>query len=96
MLPPDDQNFFHSMLGRPLMSANAFQIDANRPYVVKHLLLARQVSMLCGAPNTGKSAVLACISAHVAMGRDFAEHRVRRAVVVYVAAEDPNGIGERA
>lgn len=95
MLPVDDPNSFHSMLGRPLMSANHFKIDTSRPYVVKNLLLARQVSMLCGAPNTGKSAVLACISSHVAMGRDFAEHRVRRAAVVYVAAEDPNGIGER-
>lgn len=96
MLPPDDPNSFHPMLGRPLMSANHFKIDTSRPYIVKNLLLARQVSMLCGAPNTGKSAVLACISSHVAMGRDFAEHRVRRAAVVYVAAEDPNGIGERA
>lgn len=92
----DDQLQLPTVLGRQLVSANSFQIDTHRPYIVKNLLLGRQVSMLCGSPNTGKSAVISCIASHVAMGRDFAGYKAQRAGVVYVAAEDPNGIGERA
>ncbi len=83
-------------MGTDLWSVNAHLLNRDRRYVVKGLLMAGQVSMLCGAPNTGKSAVIAAVAAHVAKGRDFAGYRTGRAAVLYVAAEDPTGIADRA
>lgn len=82
--------------GRAPVSANNFQINPNRPFIVKGLLLAGQVGMIAGEPNLGKSAIMACIASHVAMGRDMGDMKVKRAAVLYVAAEDPEGILERA
>ena len=78
------------------VSANNFQINPNRPFIVKNLLLAAQVGMIAGEPNLGKSAIMACIASCVAMGRDMGGMRVNRGAVLYVAAEDPEGILERA
>lgn len=83
-------------LGQPLLSATAFKINLNRNYLAKGLLLASQVSILVGPPNTGKSSVVACLAASISMGRAVGDTRVKRAAVLYVAAEDPNGIAERA
>ena len=83
-------------MGEGLLSVNGHQLNRDRRYIVKGLLMAGQVSMLCGAPNTGKSAVIAAVAAHVAKGRDFAGYRTCRAAVLYVAAEDANGIADRA
>jgi len=83
-------------LGQPLLSATKFKINLNRNYLAKGLLLASQVSILVGPPNTGKSSVVACLAASISMGRAVGETRVKRAAVIYVAAEDPNGIAERA
>lgn len=83
-------------MGKDLMCVNTHEINRDRAYVVKNLLLAGQVSILCGPPNTGKSAVIAAAASHVSMGRDFAGHKACRAAVLYVAAEDPNGIADRA
>ena len=78
------------------VSANNFKINPNRPFIVKNLLLAAQVGMIAGEPNLGKSAITACIASCVAMGRDIGGMRVNRGAVLYVAAEDPEGILERA
>lgn len=78
------------------VSANSFQISLNRPYIVKGLLLAGQVGMFAGPSNMGKSSISACLAAHVAMGREVGDMRVNRAAVIYVAAEDAEGIQERA
>lgn len=78
--------------GHPLICANTHQINRNRRYVVKNLLLAGQVSMLCGAPNTGKSAIIAATCGHIAMGRNFGGQKVARAAVLYVAAEDSEAV----
>lgn len=80
---------------RPL-SVNDFQINPNRPYIVKGLLLSGQVGMFAGPSNMGKSSISACLAAHVAMGRDVGNIRVKRSAVIYVAAEDAEGIMERA
>ena len=40
--------------GRAPVSANSFQINPNRPFIVKGLLLAGQVGMIAGEPNLGK------------------------------------------
>jgi len=83
-------------LGKPLLCATSFKIELNRPYLAKGLLLASQVSILVGPPNTGKSSVVACLAASISMGRTIGHIRVKRGAVLYVAAEDPNGIAERS
>lgn len=93
LLPPITPGL---ILGKPLLSATTFQVGLNREYLVKGLLLSSQVSILVGPPNTGKSSVVACLAASIAMGRAVGEARVKRGAVLYVAAEDPNGIAERA
>lgn len=85
-----------SFMGKDLRCVNTHEINRDRAYIVKNLLLAGQVSILCGAPNTGKSAVIAAAASHIAMGRDFAGHKASRAAVLYIAAEDPDGIADRA
>lgn len=76
--------------------ANGYRIQCGRPYIVKNLLLKSQVSMLAGPPNLGKSSIVASLAAHVASGRDIGPIRTEKAVVLYIAAEDANGILERA
>lgn len=83
-------------LGKPLISAAKFRPDLNRPYLAKNLLLENQVSLLVGPPNIGKSSVVAALAASISTGRAVGKMPVKRAAVLYVAAEDPNGIAERA
>ncbi len=83
-------------LGAELLSAPQYEIDLNRPYLAKGLLLAGQVSMLVGPPNLGKSSIMSCFAAHLAMGKDLGSLRVKKTAVLYVAAEDATGIAERA
>jgi hypothetical protein len=85
-----------SFLGVELIPALEFEIILNRPYIVKNFLYESQVSILAGPPNTGKSSIMASVAAHIANGQTFGESRVKRTAVLYVAAEDPYGIGARA
>lgn len=90
---PQAQELFH---GKPLVSAANSPLELNIPYVVKGLLYAEEISLLVGPPNIGKSSVVASIAASVSTGRALGEMRVKRAAVLYVAAEDPRGIRARA
>lgn len=83
-------------LGKPLVSAAKFRPVLNRPYLAKNLLLESQVSLLVGPPNIGKSSVVAALAASISTGRALGKMPIKRAAVLYVAAEDPNGIAERA
>lgn len=71
-------------------------LNVNRPYLVKGLLLPKQISVLAAPPNTGKSCIVAALLAKIAQGHEFAGRRVRRSAVLYVGAEDPDGIAIRA
>ncbi len=82
-------------LGKPLLSVPRFRPATNRPYIAKNLLLEAQVSLLVGPPNIGKSSVVAALAASVSTGRALGQIAVKRAAVLYVAAEDPEGIAER-
>lgn len=83
-------------LGKPLVSAAKFRPVLNRPYLAKNLLLESQVSLLVGPPNIGKSSVVAALAASISTGHALGKMPIKRAAVLYVAAEDPNGIAERA
>jgi len=89
---PQAQELF---LGKPLVSVARFKPDINRPYLAKNLLLEGQVSLLVGPPNIGKSSVVAALAASISTGRALGKIPVKRGAVLYVAAEDPNGIAER-
>jgi len=71
-------------------------LNFNRPYLVKGLLLPKQISLLAAPSNTGKSCIVAALLAKLAQGHEFAGRKVRRSAVLYVGAEDPDGIAIRA
>ena len=71
-------------------------LNVNRPYLVKGLLLPKQISLLAAPSNTGKSCIVAALLAKLAQGHEFAGRKVRRSAVLYVGAEDPDGIAIRA
>ena len=76
--------------GQKPISANRYDINPNRPFLVKGLLLEGQVGMIAGEPNLGKSAIMACIASHVAMGRNIGDMKVNRAAVLYLASPASN------
>jgi hypothetical protein len=82
-------------MGRKLICVEKEKPNPNRPYIVKGLFLESQVSLLVGPPNTGKSSVVAFLAAKAALGEDIGPLRTKPALVLYTAAEDPNGIIER-
>lgn len=84
------------ILGQEPVSANAHQPNPDPDYIVQRFLFPGEVSMFAGPSNLGKSAIVASIAAHVAMGRDFCGMRVSRAAILYVAAEAAKGVLKRA
>lgn len=52
--------------------------------------------MVAGAPGLGKTNVVAAACAHVSQGRNFGGRPVRRGLVIYYGAEDPEGVLKRA
>lgn len=84
-----------TFLGRKARHISEIPMNVNRPYLVKGLILPKQVSVLAAAPNTGKSCIVGALLAHLVQGKPFAGHRVRRAAALYIGAEDPDGIAVR-
>ena len=84
------------ILGQELLRVDGNSVPAARPYLIKNLLHKQGVSLLCGPSNTGKSCVVASLAAHIALGRSIAGLRVARMPVLFVGAEDPEGIRDRA
>lgn len=84
------------ILGQELLCVNAKGALAPKPYLVKSVLHRQAVSLLCGPSNTGKSSVVASLAAHLALGKTLAGLRVKRVPVLFVGAEDPEGIRDRA
>jgi len=85
----------YSFMGRKLICAEKQKPNPNRPYIIKGLFIESQVSLLVGPPNTGKSSVLAFLAAKAALGEKIGPLRTKPALILYVAAEDPNGIVDR-
>lgn len=84
------------ILGQETVSANTHKPNPDPNYIVQRFLFPGEVSMFAGPSNLGKSAVVASIAAHVAMGRDICGMRVSRAAILYVAAEAAKGVLKRA
>lgn len=82
--------------GNKAKHISEISLNVNRPYLVKGLLLPKQISVLAAPPNTGKSCIVAALLAKLAQGHEFAGRRVRTSAVLYVGAEDPDGIAIRA
>lgn len=84
------------ILGQETILANTHRPNPDPDYIVQRFLFPGEVSMFAGPSNLGKSAIVASIAAHVAMGRDFCGMRVSRAAILYVAAEAARGVLKRA
>jgi len=73
-----------------------YRPEIDRPYSIKGLFHPKEVVMVAGAPGLGKTNVVAAACAHVSQGRNFGGRPVRRGLVVYYGAEDPEGVLKRA
>ncbi|MFG6592827.1 AAA family ATPase [Sulfitobacter sp. 1A12157] len=76
--------------------APEYQPPIERPYSIKGLFHPKEVVMVAGAPGLGKTNVVAAACAHVSQGRTFGGRPVRRGLVIYYGAEDPEGVLKRA
>lgn len=84
----------------PIRPQRLIGLDEIKPrlacnYTVKGWLDRDAVSVLYGESNTGKTFLALDMALHVAAGEGWHGSRVRRAPVVYVAAEGGGGLGNR-
>lgn len=75
--------------------AAEFQPHLNGSYVIKAWLGSGGLSVMFGAPNTGKTFLAIDMAAHVASGRPWGGCRVIAGPVLYLASEGGGGIGDR-
>ncbi|WP_412555284.1 AAA family ATPase [Shimia sp. MIT1388] len=78
--------------------SNAADHKVNRKanYIVKHFFKQGHTGMVVAPPAAGKTAIISSFCSHIAQGKSFAGTKVRRSVVYYLAAEDPEGVKDRA
>lgn len=62
-------------------------VQKDLPYVIKGIFGKSQVIVFWGAPGSGKTFVAMEMACHVGAGQQWRGRRVRRGVVLYVAAE---------
>lgn len=67
----------------------------DRPYLIKGWIESSTISLLYGPSNAGKTFLGLDIAQHVATGRRWGGHRVRKAPVLYIGAEGGMGIRNR-
>ena len=65
-------------------------------YLIKNWLGSKQMTVVYGQSNTGKSFFTLDMSYHIAAGRDWHGHNVKQGVVLYYAAEGGSGYLNRA
>lgn len=66
-----------------------------RAYLIKHLLAAKDVAAIIGAPGAGKSMLAPYLAYAVAQGREVFGLRTKQGRTLYVAAEDGAGLRQR-
>jgi hypothetical protein len=85
--------------GAPLLSfVRASQMPDWEPpqELVEGMLIENRMSVVYGDSNTGKSFLALDMAAHMTLGRDWFSRRVRQGAVLYLAAEAPRSIQDRA
>ena len=65
-------------------------------YLIKNWIGAKQMTVVYGQSNTGKSFFTLDMSYHIAAGRNWHGHNVKQGVVLYYAAEGGSGYLNRA
>ena len=85
-----------TILDTPLNRLNGKSISVDPRYIVKGIMMPGQVGMIFGPSNVGKSTVVASICAHIAQGLPLADVQTQKSLVLYIAAEDPKGVEDRA
>lgn len=65
-------------------------------YLIKNWLGSKQMTVVYGQSNTGKSFFTLDMSYHIAAGREWHGHNVKQGVVLYYAAEGGSGYLNRA
>lgn len=64
-------------------------------WLIKRTLVQQGIGLIYGHPGSGKSFLALDMGMHVALGWDWHGHKVRKGLVVYVAAEGQNGLRNR-
>lgn len=72
------------------------EIDIRNAYVVKGVLSRDSVAVVVGPPGSGKTFFVADLALSVAAGLAWREHRIRQGAVLYLAAENPRSLKNRA
>jgi RecA-family ATPase len=78
-----------------ITAAPGISARLDQAYLVKGWLLARQISMIVGPSNVGKSFLALDIAHHVALGKDWHGRKVNGGEVLYIAAEGGRTFGNR-
>lgn len=76
--------------------AGEYVPDLNPPTIVKGLFSPGEISLIAGAPGTGKTSILTALSSHTVNGLPIGPLIVEKTPVFYFAAEDPAGVLRRA
>lgn len=95
---PELPHFVVKASERPKLSLVYFSditLKDEPPALVEGLLDHRGMSVVYGPSGVGKSFFALDLAYHIAAGREWRGRKVEAGVVVYVAAEDPNGIQRR-
>lgn len=85
----------HDRDGLHLVPFEAMQPRLGDGYLIKHVLGSTTMAVVYGESGTGKTFLALHISLSVSAGTNVFGHRVRRAGVVYIAAEAGRGIESR-
>jgi hypothetical protein len=79
-----------------LVSFDDLKWSGTSEYLVKGVLPRTGLALIWGPPKCGKSFWMLTVAMHIAMGRDYRDHRVNKQEVVYLALEGQSGFGKRA
>ncbi|WP_175528203.1 AAA family ATPase [Cohaesibacter marisflavi] len=76
--------------------AGDFIPDLNPPTIVKGIFSPGEISLIAGAPGTGKTSIMSALCSHTVNGLTIGSLIVEKTPVFYFAPEDPAGVKRRA
>ena len=100
-LPPETpEEILAARGGRPLMvdrirRPSHIGNEPARPYIIKKLMRPGDVCAIIGQPGGGKSALAPLIGYKIAQGKDVFGMKSNAGLVLYMTAEDHDGMGQR-